>query len=86
VDHEIGAEEVGPIAACAIALRGAGEIELGCLEKVMFELESSIKRVLRVFPGEGAEEVWPHAGVQILADLERDFNFLREWRETCSAT
>ena len=24
VDHEVGAEEVGPIAACSIALRGAG--------------------------------------------------------------
>src|SRR5205814_3088378 len=28
VDHEVRAEKVGPIAACSISLRGAGQIEL----------------------------------------------------------
>src|SRR5229473_1637804 len=67
VDHKIGAEEVGPIAAGSIALRGAGQIELRRLEEIMFELETSAERVLCIFPDEGAEEVWPHAGVQVLA-------------------
>src|SRR5713226_834219 len=80
VDHKIGAEEVGPIAAGSIALRGAGQIELRRLEEIMFELETSAERVLCIFPDEGAEEVWPHASVQVLADLERDFDFFREWR------
>ena len=33
VDHEVGAEEIGPIAAGAVSLRGAGEIEFGGLQK-----------------------------------------------------
>src|SRR5258708_12667924 len=46
----------------------------------MLELESSIERILCVFPSESAKEVWPHTRVQVLADLERDFDFFREWR------
>src|SRR5713101_7694583 len=46
----------------------------------MLELESSIERILSVVPGESAEEVRPHTGVQILANLESDFDFFRKWR------
>ena len=46
----------------------------------MFDFESSFEKVLCIIPKQNAEEVWTHAGVQILADLERDFDFFREWR------
>src|SRR5260370_19057317 len=80
VDHKVRAEKVGPIAAGSIALRGAGQIELCCLEKVMFDFEPRVERVLCVFPNKSAEEVRSHAGVQILTDLERDLDFFRERR------
>ena len=43
----------------------------------MFDFESSVEKVPFIIPNESAEEVWPHAGVQILADLERDFDLFR---------
>src|SRR2546430_6752685 len=46
----------------------------------MFDFESGFEKVLCIIPKENAEEVWTHAGMQILADLERDFDFFREWR------
>src|SRR5438132_14026872 len=46
----------------------------------MLDLEASIERALHVFPSESAEEIRPHAGVQILADLEGDLDFFRERR------
>src|SRR5438046_10495447 len=46
----------------------------------MLDLEASIERALHVFPSESAEEIRPHAGVQILADLEGDLDFFREGR------
>src|SRR5882762_11729072 len=78
--HEIRAEEVGPVAAGSIALRRAGQVQLRRLEEAMFDFESSVKSGLPVFPYEAAEEVRPHAGVQILAHFERDLDFFREWR------
>ena len=46
----------------------------------MLDLEASIERALHVFPSESAEEIRPHAGVQILADLEGNLDFFREGR------
>ena len=46
----------------------------------MFDFESGFEKVLCIIPKENAEEVWTHAGMQILADLERDFDFFREGR------
>ena len=46
----------------------------------MFDFESSVEKMLCIFLNESAEEVRSHSGVQILADLERDFDFFREWR------
>ena len=46
----------------------------------MFDFESGVEKMFCIFLNESAEEVWPHTGVQILADLERDFDFFREWR------
>ena|SRR5207302_3328944 len=46
----------------------------------MFDFESGVERVLRIFSNEGTEEVWPHASVQVLADLQGDLDFFREGR------
>ena len=46
----------------------------------MLEPEASVEGIPCIFPSESAEKVRPHASVQILADLERDFDFLREGR------
>src|SRR5213080_2047730 len=46
----------------------------------MLDLEASIERALHVFPSESSEQIRPHAGVQILADLEGDLDFFREGR------
>src|SRR5438445_9958021 len=46
----------------------------------MLDLEAGVERILRVLPSKSAEEVRPHAGVQILTDLEGDLDFFREGR------
>jgi len=51
----------------------------------MFDFESSVEKML-VSSQRSAEEVWPHAGVQILAHLERDFDFSESGGDTCSVT
>src|SRR5260370_1768049 len=80
VHHEVGAKEISPVAAGSIALRRAGQVQLRRLEEVMFDFESSVKRALRVFRNESAEEVRPHAGVQLLAHFERDLDFFQTSR------
>src|SRR6266478_6356451 len=75
---EIGAEEIGPVAAGTIALRDAGEIELGVLKKSAFGGEAGLQWIFAIFCEERAEEIGTHAGVKILADLQRDFGFFRE--------
>ena len=70
MDHEVGGEEIGPIATSAIALSGAREFKFRGLQKITLDLEAGIKGVLCVFRGERPEEVRSHAGVKILADLE----------------
>ena len=69
VDHEVGGEEISPIATSAIALSGAREFKFRGLQKITLDLEAGIKGVLCVFRGERPEEVRSHAGVKILTDL-----------------
>src|SRR5271169_1462271 len=71
---EVGAEEVGPIAAFAIALRGAGEIELGVLEKGALDFEACVDGIAEIFRDERAEKRGSHAGVKVLTDFEGDFD------------
>ncbi len=80
VAHEIRAEEIGPVAARAVALRGAGKIELRIGKKRLLNLEAGGKRIFRILRDEQAEKIWSHAGVEILADLQRDFDLLTQWR------
>src|SRR6266850_5188417 len=80
VHHEVWAEEIGPIASGAVALRGAGKIELRKLQKFAFDFEPRVERRFGVFRDKRSEEIRPHAGVEILADLQGDFDFLREGR------
>ena len=69
VAHEIGAEEIGPVAAGAVALRCATEIEFGVGEECAFEFESFFERVASVLARDCAEKIRTHSGVKILADL-----------------
>jgi hypothetical protein len=80
VDHKIRAEEVCPIAACAIALRGAGEIELGILQESLLDFETGVKWISGILGHEEAKEIRTHACVEILADFQSDFDFFGEWR------
>jgi len=50
------------------------------LEESMFEFESSNQEDSLCFSPRECRGGTAHAGVQILADLERDFDFFREWR------
>jgi len=56
------------------------------LKKFAFDFESRVERRLGVFRDKRSEEIRPHAGMEILADLQGDFDFFREGGETCSAT
>src|SRR6266850_2953242 len=78
VHHEVWAEEIGPIASGAVALRRAGKIELRGLQKFAFDFKSRVERRLGVFRDKRSEEIRPHAGVEILADLQCNFDFFGE--------
>src|ERR1700682_6491110 len=78
--HEIWAEEIGPIAPGAVSLRSAGKFELRGLKKFTFDLESRVEGRFRVFRDKRPEEIQPHAGVEILTDLQADFDFFGEGR------
>ena len=71
-------EEVGPVAAFAVALRYAGEIELGLLKKTAFDFEARVNGISEIFRDKHAEKIRPHAGVKILADFESDFDFFSQ--------
>ena len=78
--HEVRREKISPIAASTIALTAAGEIQLRGLQEFLFDVKSSVERVLRVFCNERAEKIRPHSCVQVLADLQRDFDFFGQRR------
>ena len=78
--HEVRTKEIGPVAAGAIALTGSGEVELRRLEEFMLDMEPGIEGILRVLPDQSAEKIRPHSRMQILADLQCDFDFFRERR------
>ena len=69
MNHEIRGEEVGPVAAGSIALRGAGEVELGLLQKRLLYFETSVEGIFGVFCNQKAEKIRTHSGVQILTDF-----------------
>src|SRR5882724_5371450 len=78
VAHEFGAEEIRPIAACAVALGRSRQIEIGFREEGVFEFESLLERVGGVFSVDCAKKIRTHASVKILANLERDLDLLSE--------
>jgi len=80
VHHKVWAEEIGPVASGTVALRGAGKIKPRGLQKFAFDFEPRVERCFCVFRDERSEEIRPHAGVEILADLQGDFDFFRERR------
>src|SRR5712671_3351126 len=59
--NEIGAEEVSPVAASAIALGDAGEIELGVLQEGALGGEAGLQRIFTIFCDERAKEIGAHA-------------------------
>ena len=67
--HEIWAEEIGPIAPGAVALRSAGKIQLRGIQELAFDFEPRVEGRFRVSRDKSPEEIRPHAGVEILADL-----------------
>src|SRR6266702_4377207 len=76
--HEVRREKIGPIAAGAITLAAAGKIQLRGLQEFLLDVKSRVERILRVFRNQRAEKVRPHARVQVLANLQRDFDFFGE--------
>src|SRR6267378_3051880 len=80
LDHEVWAEKISPIAAGAIALRGAGEIELGIGQECVFDNEAGMKGILGVLGDQEPKEIRAHSCMEILADLQSDFDFFGEWR------
>jgi len=86
VDHEVRTEKISPIATGTIALRGAGEIELGIRQECVFDNEAGMKGILGYLGDQKAKEIRTHSCMEILADLQSNFDFFGEWRETCSAT
>ena len=77
---EVRAEEIGPVAAGAVALRDAGKIELGLLEESAFDGEAGVVEIDGLLRGERAEEIRTHPGMKILADLQSDFDFFGKRR------
>src|SRR5207248_7645128 len=80
--HEVRREKISPIAASTIALTAAGEIQLRGLQEFLLDVKSSVERILRVFCNERAEKIRPHSCVQVLADLQRDFDLFGERRRS----
>ena len=78
--HKVRAEEICPVAASAVALAAARKVELRGLQKVVFNMESCVEGILRVFCHQRAEKIRPHSRMQILAHLQRHFDFFGEWR------
>jgi len=78
--NKVGAEQIRPIPARPVTLRSSGKIQLRLCQKFMFNFESGAKRILAVFRHQQTEKVWTHACVEILADLQSDFNLLGKRR------
>ena len=78
--HEVRCEKICPVAARAVTLTAAGEIQLRGLQEFLLDVKSRVERILRVLCYERAEKIRPHSRVQVLADLQRDFNFFGERR------
>src|SRR6202012_5303542 len=68
VNHEIGS--VKGVAAGAITLRSAGEIETGFGEELVLEIEAGLIDIAGGFAENCAENLGTSAGVQILTDFE----------------
>ncbi len=59
-------------------MRNAGHIESRRAEEIVLDGEAGGERICGIAGAERAEEAGSHAGVEILADLERDLDFLGE--------
>src|SRR5262249_39274549 len=78
VDHEVGGES--GVSSRAIALNCCGQVQTGVLEKPVFEIKPSLIDI-GIFVGQkGAEKIRSCARVQILAELERDFDVFLQRR------
>jgi len=62
VAHEIRAEEIGPVAARAVALRWTPErSSFASVRNVLLNFEAGGKRIFRILRDEQAEKIWSHA-------------------------
>ena len=77
---EIGTEQVGPVAACSVSLRSAGQVEFCVGEEGAFNFEAGAQGIFGVFRHEQAQIVRAHARVKILADFQGDPDIFRERR------
>jgi hypothetical protein len=72
-DHELGREV--SVAARAVALRRAAEIQARAFEKISLKIKAGAIRILCESRRENQRR---HAGVQVLANLQGNFNLFFE--------
>src|SRR5919108_5008705 len=78
--HEVRSEKIGPVAARTVTLPAAGKVQLRGLQEFLFDMKSGVERILDILCHQSAEKIRSHACVQILADLQSDFDFFGERR------
>src|SRR5262249_41050839 len=66
--------------ASAVGLRGATQIEARFAEELVFDIEASLRNLSLRVTHQRAEQVRPHAGMQILTDFQCDLRLFRQWR------
>src|SRR5205085_4966124 len=76
--HKIRSE-VG-VTSSAVTLRSCRKIQTSFLQEVVLLIKTSLTNLFILMRQNCAQNKWRHAGVQILADLERDLHFFLQGR------